>query len=72
MLLFISDKRASFADNFKAFSQTVLATRKSPSTEAKASFLFNTDQIKAITDYFKTRFVSQCHIHPLITLLNTL
>ncbi|KAK7134356.1 hypothetical protein R3I93_017693 [Phoxinus phoxinus] len=50
----IKNKQASFADNFKAFTQTVLATRKSPSTEAKASFLFNTDQIKAITDYFKT------------------
>ncbi|XDV44960.1 hypothetical protein PO909_013162 [Leuciscus waleckii] len=50
----IKYKQASFADNFKAFTQTVLATRKSPSTEAKESFLFNTDQIKAITDYFKT------------------
>lgn len=72
LLHFISDKQSSFADNFKAFTQTVLATRQSPSTEAKASFLFTTDQIKAITDYFKTRYVSQCHIRPLITfLLNT-
>uniref|UniRef100_A0A671RV03 Ciliary associated calcium binding coiled-coil 1 n=1 Tax=Sinocyclocheilus anshuiensis TaxID=1608454 RepID=A0A671RV03_9TELE len=49
----IKNKQSSFADNFKAFTQTVLATRQSPSTEAKASFLFTTDQIKAITDYFK-------------------
>lgn len=64
LLHFISDKQ-SFADNFKTFIQTVLAS--------KASFLFTTtDQIKAITDYFKTRYVSQCHIRPLITfLLNT-
>ncbi len=55
LLHFISDKQSSFADNFKAFTQTVLATRRSPSTETKASFLFSTDQIKAITDYFKTR-----------------
>uniref|UniRef100_A0A8C1W5X3 Ciliary associated calcium binding coiled-coil 1 n=1 Tax=Cyprinus carpio TaxID=7962 RepID=A0A8C1W5X3_CYPCA len=36
-------------DNIK-----ILATRQSPSSETKASFLFTTDQIKAITDYFKT------------------
>ncbi|KTG43540.1 hypothetical protein cypCar_00021544 [Cyprinus carpio] len=50
----IKNKQSSFADNFKAFTQTVLATRQSPSSETKASFLFTTDQIKAITDYFKT------------------
>ncbi|XP_048027203.1 ciliary-associated calcium-binding coiled-coil protein 1 [Megalobrama amblycephala] len=62
----IKNKQASFADNFKAFTQTVLATRKSPSTEAKASFLFNTDQIKAITDYFKTSLFQHYRLYELL------
>uniref|UniRef100_A0A673KT95 Ciliary associated calcium binding coiled-coil 1 n=1 Tax=Sinocyclocheilus rhinocerous TaxID=307959 RepID=A0A673KT95_9TELE len=62
----IKNKQSSFADNFKAFTQTVLATRQSPSTEAKASFLFTTDQIKAITDYFKTSLFQHFRLYEIL------
>uniref|UniRef100_A0A8C2DR72 Ciliary associated calcium binding coiled-coil 1 n=1 Tax=Cyprinus carpio TaxID=7962 RepID=A0A8C2DR72_CYPCA len=51
--------KQSFADNFKTFIQTVLAS--------KASFLFTTtDQIKAITDYFKTSLFQHYRLYELI------
>ncbi|KAK2876812.1 hypothetical protein Q8A67_020908 [Cirrhinus molitorella] len=62
----IRNKQSSFADNFKAFTQTVLATRQSSSTEAKASFLFSTDQINAITDYFKTSLFQHYRLYELL------
>ncbi|XP_058649256.1 ciliary-associated calcium-binding coiled-coil protein 1 isoform X2 [Onychostoma macrolepis] len=48
-------------DNIK-----ILATRQSPSTEAKASFLFTTNQIKAITDYFKTSLFQHYRLYELL------
>nr|XP_005173023.1 uncharacterized protein C10orf107 homolog isoform X1 [Danio rerio] len=60
----IKNKQASFADNFKAFTQAVLSTRQSPST--KDSSLFNNDQIKAITDYFKTSLLQHYRLYELL------
>ncbi|XP_016392307.1 uncharacterized protein C10orf107 homolog [Sinocyclocheilus rhinocerous] len=54
----IKNKQSSFADNFKTFIQTVLAS--------KASFLFTTDQIKAITDYFKTSLFQHYRLYELL------
>ncbi|XP_050980480.1 ciliary-associated calcium-binding coiled-coil protein 1 isoform X2 [Labeo rohita] len=62
----IKYKQSSFAENFKAFTQTVLATRQSSSTQDKASFLFTTDQIKAITDYFKTSLFQHYRLYELL------
>ncbi|XP_062859543.1 ciliary-associated calcium-binding coiled-coil protein 1 isoform X2 [Trichomycterus rosablanca] len=51
----IGDKHMQFADNFKEFTQTLLTTRRS-ATEADDDFnpLFDSNQIKSITDYFKS------------------
>ncbi|XP_073684945.1 ciliary-associated calcium-binding coiled-coil protein 1 [Garra rufa] len=62
----IKNKQSSFADNFKAFTQTVLATRQSSSTEAKANSLFTTGQIKAITDYFKISLFQHYRLYELL------
>ncbi|XP_043109330.1 ciliary-associated calcium-binding coiled-coil protein 1 isoform X2 [Puntigrus tetrazona] len=62
----IKNKQSSFADNFKAFTQTVLAARQSPSTEAETVFLFTTDQIKATTDYFKSSLFQHYRLYELL------
>ncbi|XP_060794817.1 ciliary-associated calcium-binding coiled-coil protein 1 [Neoarius graeffei] len=51
----IKDKHMPFADNFKEFSRTLLATRQSsPSASATVKPLFDADQIKSIADYFRS------------------
>uniref|UniRef100_A0A3B1JU54 Ciliary associated calcium binding coiled-coil 1 n=1 Tax=Astyanax mexicanus TaxID=7994 RepID=A0A3B1JU54_ASTMX len=49
----VSDKQMPFAENFKAFTQNLLATRMS-SSDTAVNPLFDVDQIKSITDYFKS------------------
>ncbi|MCJ8738325.1 hypothetical protein PDJAM_G00034520 [Pangasius djambal] len=52
----IKDKHMPFADNFKEFTRMLLATRQSsPSASATVNPLFDVDQIKSITDYFRSR-----------------
>lgn len=56
--LSFSDKHMPFADNFKEFSRTLLATRQSsPSASATVKPLFDADQIKSIADYFRSRLI---------------
>ncbi|XP_026770575.1 ciliary-associated calcium-binding coiled-coil protein 1 [Pangasianodon hypophthalmus] len=51
----IKDKHMPFADNFKEFTRTLLATRQSsPSASAAVNPLFDVDQLKSITDYFRS------------------
>ncbi|XP_026865190.2 ciliary-associated calcium-binding coiled-coil protein 1 isoform X2 [Electrophorus electricus] len=50
----INDKQMSFIENFKVLTQTLLATRKSTaSVDTDVNPLFNSDQIRSITDYFR-------------------
>ncbi|XP_051522632.1 ciliary-associated calcium-binding coiled-coil protein 1-like [Myxocyprinus asiaticus] len=51
---------------FKAFTLTVLASRQSPSTEADTSHLFDADQIRDITDYFKTSLFQHYRLYELL------
>lgn len=52
------DKHMPFAENFKEFTQTLLATRQpSPSASAAVEPLFDVDQIKSITDYLRNRLI---------------
>ncbi|XP_051529731.1 ciliary-associated calcium-binding coiled-coil protein 1 [Myxocyprinus asiaticus] len=62
----IKNRQLSFTDNFKAFTQTVLATRLSPSTEADTSHLFDADQIRAIADYFKTSLFQHYRLYEIL------
>ncbi|KAF7705100.1 hypothetical protein HF521_020386 [Silurus meridionalis] len=51
----IKDKQMQFAENFKKFTRMLLATRQpSPSPSATVNPLFDVDQIKSITDYFRS------------------
>ncbi|KAI4898714.1 hypothetical protein NFI96_030595 [Prochilodus magdalenae] len=49
----MKDRQMAFAENFKAFTQKLLGTRKS-TVDTGANPLFDVDQIKSITDYFKS------------------
>ncbi|KAK3560159.1 hypothetical protein QTP86_034681 [Hemibagrus guttatus] len=55
MLDNIKNKHMPFPDNFKEFIRTLLATRQSPPS-ASATFnpQFDVDQIRSITDYFRS------------------
>ncbi|XP_072523944.1 ciliary-associated calcium-binding coiled-coil protein 1 isoform X2 [Salminus brasiliensis] len=50
----MKEQQMPFAENFKAFTQNLLATRKSSSVDTDVNPLFDLDQIKSITDYFKS------------------
>ncbi|XP_076856707.1 ciliary-associated calcium-binding coiled-coil protein 1 [Brachyhypopomus gauderio] len=51
----IKKQQMSFIENFKEFTKTLLATRKSTSSvDTDINLLFNMDQIRSITDYFKS------------------
>ncbi|XP_066522507.1 ciliary-associated calcium-binding coiled-coil protein 1 isoform X2 [Hoplias malabaricus] len=49
----LKDKQMPFSENIKAFTQNLLTTRKS-SADTNVKPLFDRDQIKSITDYFKS------------------